>query len=221
MFWRNIWLLIIQRKYSPGKNSISTKPVHWKRCVIGWSKQRSWRAKIKLIILGRTVRVFWLRQTDRHLVGKPDQHPQHPLRNNLLLDGKRTLGYATNYKYIVYVLISEQLEVHFDIDAFEHISFLFKSARLNLIKLDFSYRNMMIIFLSFCLWNMWIFEGFYFYFITKLNHILWKGQPVFLCFCTFFVFAFCCYVPCVYEELNDKLRVLLSILLFKCYFKFV
>ena len=51
---------------------------------------------------------------------------------------------------IVYVLFSEQLEVHFDIDAFEHISVLFRRARLNLIKLDSSYRNMMIIFLSFC-----------------------------------------------------------------------
>ena len=60
---------------------------------------------------------------------------------------------------IVYVIISEQLEVHFDIDAFEHISFLFRSARLNLIKLYFSYRNTMIIFLSFCLWNMWIFDS--------------------------------------------------------------
>ena len=39
-------------------------------------------------------------------------------------------------------------------------SFLFRSARLNLIKLDSSYRNMMIIFLSFCLWKMWIFFSF-------------------------------------------------------------
>ena len=124
-----------------------------------------------------------------------------------------TIYYMTNNRpwgmqliiNIVYVLISEQPEVHYDIDAFKHISFLFRSARLNLIKLDsFSYRNIMIIFLSFCLWNMWIFEGFYFYFITKLNYILWKGQPVFLCFCTFFVFASFCYVPCVYEELIDK-----------------
>ena len=36
---------------------------------------------------------------------------------------------------IVYKIISEQLEVHFDIDTFEHISFLFRSGRLNLINL--------------------------------------------------------------------------------------
>ena len=105
-----------------------------------------------------------------------------------------TIYYMTNNRpwgmqliiNIVYVIISEQLEIHFHIDAFEHISSLFRSARLNLIKLDSSYRNMMINFLFILpMGYVGIWSFFYYSLITKLNYILWKGQPVFLCFCTF------------------------------------
>ena len=38
---------------------------------------------------------FGKQQADRHLVGKPDQHPQHPPRHDLLQDRECALGYVS------------------------------------------------------------------------------------------------------------------------------
>ena len=37
---------------------------------------------------------FGKQEADRHLVGKPDQHPQHSPRHDLLSDRECTMGYV-------------------------------------------------------------------------------------------------------------------------------
>ena len=71
--------------------------------------------------MGRAMCHFWKQQADRHLVGKPDQHPQHPPRHDLLQDGERNLGYANNYFVKVFDL--KQEETYFNVVVFENIYF--------------------------------------------------------------------------------------------------
>ena len=46
-------------------------------------------------------------RTNRHLVGEPDHHPQHPQHHHILLDGQ----YSTEYSLILFFYIYSQITV--------------------------------------------------------------------------------------------------------------
>ena len=95
-----LWLVksnffIFTRKYSVAQTCLSREPPPRRTPPkLQTSKQCCWWIEIKPKLLWGAMCPFWLQTADRHLVGKPDQHPQHPPHHDLLYDWEWRLGYV-------------------------------------------------------------------------------------------------------------------------------